>query len=135
MASKTLVDANVLLDIVTSDPTWRPWSLMALDSASEEGGLAINPIVFAEISTGFGTLEECDNAFPAERFERLDLPWSAAFAAGQVFVSYRRAGGTRRSPLPDFYIGAHATVEGMRLLTRDATRYRTYFPSLQLIAP
>lgn len=135
MASKTLVDANVLLDIVTANPTWRAWSLSALDTASREGGLAINPIVFAEISTGFGTIEECNNAFPAERFERLDLPWTAAFEAGKVFVNYRRAGGIRRSPLPDFFIGAHALIEGMQLLTRDATRYRTYFPGLEIVTP
>ncbi len=91
----------------------------------QTSGIAINPIVFAEVSAGFPTIEACDNALPTARFERLDLPWAAAFLAGKVFVEYRRAGGARRSHLPDFYIGAHAAVTGMRLLTRGSTRYRT----------
>ena len=110
------------------------WSSTALARASEDG-LAIDPIIYAEVSAHFELVEELDAAVPAESFARLWLPWEAAFLAGRAFVAYRRAGGTRRSPLPDFYIGAHAAVVGMTLLTRDARRYRTYFPKLQLIAP
>lgn len=134
-SARTLVDANVLLDIVTVDEPWRTWSLEALRVASDEGGIAINPIIYAEVSAGFAGMRECDEAFPKERFERLELPWPAAFLAGKAYVEYRRAGGARRSPLPDFFIGAHATVGGLRLLTRDARRYATYFPNVPLIAP
>ena len=131
----TLVDANVLLDLAQADPVWAPWSERALAEAAELGRLAINPLVYAEVSVGYERREELDYALPEDEYVRLDLPWEAAFLAGKVFLAYRRAGGTRRSPLPDFYIGAHAAVTGMRLLTRDATRYRSYFPSLQLVAP
>jgi predicted nucleic acid-binding protein len=132
-----LVDANVLLDVFARDPDpmWFPWSAAALSEAAEAGSLAVNPIIYAEVSTNFDTVETLDEALPVSEFERLPVPWPAAFLAGRCFVAYRRAGGTRRAPLPDFYIGAHAAVEGMRLLTRDAARYRTYFPKLELIAP
>lgn len=129
-----LVDANVLLDILTADPTWEPWSSGALAEAAESSLLAINPIVYAEVSTGFDRLEELDAALP-EELQREALPWEAAFLAGRAFVAYRRRGGSRTAPLPDFYIGAHAAVRGYALLTRDARRYRTYFPDLPLIAP
>ena len=131
----TLVDANVLLDLVTNDSDWVAWSVRELNEARREGGVAINPIVYAEISVGYARIEECDQAFPESQLERLPLPWEAAFLAGKVFLAYRRAGGSRLSPLPDFYIGAHAAVTGMRLLTRDAARYRTYFPGLHLVSP
>ena len=134
-SARTLVDTNILLDLATNDPDWAQWSISALADASRHGGLAINPIVYAELSVGYTRIEDCDDAFPVKRFERLALPWPAAFLAGKVFVAYRRAGGTSGSPLPDFYIGAHAAVAGMRLLTRDAARYRTYFPELHVIAP
>jgi hypothetical protein len=134
-SARTLVDANVLLDVVAEDSEWVAWSFGALERARREGGVAINPIVYAEISVGYAEAAQCDEAFPESRLERLPLPWDAAFLAGKVYLAYRRAGGARQSPLPDFYIGAHAAVTGMRLLTRDATRYRTYFPGLQLIAP
>lgn len=135
MSSRTLVDANVLLDLITGDPKWTSWSLAALGDARASGGVAINQVVYAEISVHYATHEECDRDFPESRLERLSVPWEAAFLAGKAFVDYRRAGGRRRSPLPDFFIGAHAAVTGMRLLTRDPTRYRTYFPELDLIAP
>ena len=131
----TLVDANVLLDLAQEDDVWASWSERALAEAAERGRLAINPLVYAEVSVGYERREQLDEALPEDEYVRLDLPWEAAFLAGKVFLRYRRAGGTRRSPLPDFYIGAHAAVAGMRLLTRDATRYRTYFPKLELIAP
>lgn len=133
-AAAILVDSNVLLDVVTDSP-WGEWSLQALAHARRVSSLAINPLVYAEVSAGFATAEEVDVRLPPQRFTRLDLPWAAAFRAAQAFVAYRRSGGSRRSPLPDFYIGAHAVVADLRLLTRDPARYRTYFPELELIAP
>ena len=130
-----LVDSNVLLDVLTEDPQWYAWSSAELAAAADENRLALNPIVYAEVSIGFERIEDLDDALPPDTFVRLPLPWPAAFLAGKCFLSYRRAGGTRRSPLPDFYIGAHAAVERMSLLTRDAARYRTYLPQLALIAP
>jgi predicted nucleic acid-binding protein len=130
-----LVDSNVLLDVLTEDPVWYDWSSAALAAAADAGSLAINPLVYAEVSIGFERVEELDEALPPQTFVRLPLPWAAAFLAGKCFLAYRRAGGERRSPLPDFYIGAHAAVDGMPLLTRDHVRYRTYLPSLHLIAP
>jgi predicted nucleic acid-binding protein len=97
--------------------------------------LAINPIIYAEVSVGFGTIEELEEVLAPELFARLALPWEAAFLAGKCFLEYRQRKGARRSPLRDFYIGAHAAVAGLTLLTRDATRYRTYFPTLRLISP
>ncbi len=130
-----LVDSNVLLDVLTDDPRWAPWSADALAEHADQDVLAINPIIYAEVSVGFVRIEDLDAALPAPTFHRLALPWEAAFLAGKCFQTYRKRGGARTSPLPDFYIGAHASVSGMKLLTRDATRYRTYFPKLGLIAP
>jgi predicted nucleic acid-binding protein len=130
-----LVDSNVLLDVLTDDPRWSPWSADALAEQAERDVLTINPIIYAEVSLGFVRIEELDAALPAPTFHRLALPWEAAFLAGKCFLTYRKRGGSRSAPLPDFYIGAHASVSGMRLLTRDAARYRTYFPKLRLIAP
>lgn len=135
MSDGVLVDSNVLIDIVTGDERWLQWSAAALEAAADEAWLAINPIVYAEVSTHFEWREELDETLPEAEYARLPLPWEAGFLAGKSYLAYRRAGGPRRSPLPDFYIGAHAAVAGMRLLTRDATRYRTYFPRLELIAP
>jgi len=131
----TLVDSNVLLDIATQDSNWLEWSSDALESAAGEGELAINPIIYAEVSIGFDRIETLDEAIPPSVFRRVPLPWEAGFLAGKCFSRYKRQGGERRSPLPDFYIGAHAAVSGLRLLTRDPVRYRTYFPKLSLIAP
>jgi predicted nucleic acid-binding protein len=103
--------------------------------AADESTLAINPVVYAEVSIGFRTIEELEDLLPDGDFRRLELPYEAAFLAGKAFLSYRRRGGNRAAPLPDFYIGAHAAIAGMRLLTRDPQRYRTYFPSVTLIAP
>lgn len=130
-----LVDSNVLLDLSTNDPRWAPWSAAALASAADVESLAINPIVYAEVSIGFETIEELERALPAGEFRREPLPYEAAFLAGKAFLGYRRRGGGRTTPLPDFYIGAHAAVAGFRLLTRDAMRYRTYFPTVDVIAP
>jgi predicted nucleic acid-binding protein len=130
-----LVDSNVLLDVMTADPSWSAWSSDALARARRGARVAINPIVYAEVSIGYDRIEDLDTALPQADFARLDLPYAAAFLAGKCFVAYRRAGGTRTSPLPDFYIGAHAAVGGMSLLTRDGARYRTYFPKLRVLAP
>ena len=132
---RVLVDSNVLLDVVGPDAEWRRWSQHAVTSARKTAGVAINPIIYAEVAVGFDRVEDVDDALPPDVFARIQLPWNGAFVAAKAFAAYRRAGGTRRSPLPDFYIGAHAAVEGMPLLTRDASRYRTYFPKLELIAP
>lgn len=133
--SRTLVDSNVLLDILTEDPKWFDWSASQLEEVAEHSVLVINPLIYAEVSVRFGRIEDLDEALPLETFERDALPWAAGFLAGNCFAKYRRQGGPRRSPLPDFYIGAHAAVTGMDLLTRDATRYRTYFPTVRILAP
>ena len=131
----TLVDSNVILDIVTEDEEWLDWSAAALARQADEGLLAVNPIIYAEVAARFERIEDLEEALPSGYFQRQPLPWEAAFLAGRSFVTYRRRGGQRRAPLPDFYIGAHALVAGMTLLTRDPARYRTYFPKLRLIAP
>jgi len=135
MAPGTLVDANVLLDVLTEDPTWMGWSAEMLSAAAEAGPLWINPIIYAETSVRFSRIEDLEAALPVEDYRRAPLPWEAAFLAGKAFVTYRRSGGARASTLPDFYIGAHAAVAGLRLLSRDAARYRTYFPTVQLLTP
>jgi len=130
-----LVDSSVILDIVTEDENWFAWSAKTLADCARSNILAINPIIYAEVSIGFEKVEELDAALPSTYFRRLPLPWEAAFLAGKCFLDYRRKGGRKRSPLPDFYIGAHAEVGGMTLLTRDAARYHTHFPALRIIAP
>ena len=121
-----LVDANVLLDILTTDPVWAEWSQTALMKAATVG-MAINPIIYAELAPAFNSHEELAAALDEWPLTRLPLPYAAAWPAAQAFGVYRRRGGSRTSPLPDFYIGAHAQMDGLSLLTRDATRYRTYF--------
>jgi predicted nucleic acid-binding protein len=130
-----LVDSNIILDILTEDPQWFEWSAQKLTEYANQGELIVNPIIYAEISIGFNQPEELDTAIPSDFFRRDPLPYNAAFLAGQSFLEYRRRGGERRSPLPDFYIGAHASIAAIPLLTRDINRYRTYFPSVQLITP
>ena len=131
----TLVDSNVLLDVLTDDRHWFDWSSNALSNALDSGRVVINPLVYAEVSVGFDRIEELDEALPAGHLAREPLPFPAGFVAGKAFVAYRRRGGTRPTPMPDFYIGAHAAVAGYRLLTRDARRYRTYFAGLDVVAP
>jgi hypothetical protein len=131
----TLLDSCVVLDIATDDPHWAAWSGGAVTRALDAGTVVINPIVYAEVSIGFDAVEELDRVLPPADYEREVLPYEAAFLAGKAFMAYRRRGGQKRSPLPDFYIGAHAAVRSYRLLTRDAARYRTYFPHLELITP
>lgn len=135
MANGTLVDSNVLLDVMTEDPTWQDWSVAALAEAAEAGPLFINPVIYSEVSIRFSTIEELEAALPQSDYRREPIPWDAAFLAGKAFVSYRRNQGTRATALPDFFIGAHAAVAPWRLLTRDASRYRTYFPTVPLLAP
>ncbi len=133
--SATLVDSNILLDVLTEDPVWFGWSSTALESRAETSVLVIDPIIYAEVSIRFERIEDLEEALPENLFRRDSLPWEAAFLAGKCFTRYRRRGGVRQSPLPDFYIGAHAAVAGMTLMTRDRSRYRTYFPSLEIVAP
>jgi hypothetical protein len=130
-----LIDSNVLLDFLNQDAEWFDWSAAMLEDVAQRGRLVLNAIIYAEVSIGFEAIEEVEDALPPEFFVRAPIPLEAAFLAGKVFKRYRRRGGTKRSPLPDFYIGAHAAVGGMTLLTRDARRYRTYFPKLAIIAP
>jgi predicted nucleic acid-binding protein len=130
-----LVDSNVILDVATEDHIWGEWSARTLARVADQSVLVINPIVFAEVSVGFDRVEDLEEALPREIYRRDPLPYEAAFLAGKSFLAYRRRGGRRAVPLPDFYIGAHAAVAGHQLLTRDAARYRTYFPRLTLIAP
>ena len=131
----TLVDSNVLIDVLSGDPDWAAWSGAALAEVGSEGQLVINQAIYAEVSHRYSRKEVLDEEVREDVFQREQIPWTAAFLAGKVFVEYRRRGGVRRSPLPDFFIGAHAAVAGLRLLTRDASRYRTYFPTVELIAP
>ena len=130
-----LVDSNVLLDVATNDPVWSAWSAEALGHAANQAPLIINPLIYAEVSVAFGRIEDLDAALSAELYRRESLPWEAAFLAGKAFLQYRRRGGARSLPLPDFYIGAHAAIRGYRLLTRDVARYRTYFPTVELVTP
>jgi predicted nucleic acid-binding protein len=131
----TLVDSNVLLDIFTEDARWYEWSSRALAAARDAGLLVINPIIYAEVSVRFSGVEELDQVIPATDFLREELPYPAGFVAGRACLKYRARGGAKRSPIADFYIGAHAAVCRHHLLTRDAARYRTYFPKLVLVTP
>lgn len=131
----TLVDSNVLIDVVVRDEQWASWSIEALIEALDAGPVLVDQVVFAEVSIGYRTAEACQEALAVQGIERVPIPWPAAFLAGRAFAAYRDRGGTKLALLPDFFIGAHAAVAGLRLLTRDANRYRTYFPTVELIAP
>ena len=130
-----LIDSNVLLDILVCDKQWYDWSSSALKQCADRDRLMINPIIYAEISAGFDTIEGVEEAVPASMIERHAIPYEASFLAGKCFMQYRKRGGNKTSPLPDFFIGAHAAIENWTLLTRDMGRYTTYFPSLELITP
>ena len=130
-----LVDSNVLLDVMSEDERWYSWSADALEQVADTERLIINPVIFAEVSVRYRRIEDLDEIVPPTMLDREAIPFAAAFLAGKAYVAYRRRGGARQSPLPDFFIGAHASVAGYRLLTRDPTPYRTYFPKLDLIAP
>lgn len=129
------IDSNILLDVLTEDPKWFGWSSAALAEAADRNRLVINAVVYAEVSVRFSRIEDLEAALPAHLIEREAIPFEAAFLAGKCFQTYRRRGGARTSPLPDFFIGAHAAVAGYDLMTRDVGRYATYFPKLMLVAP
>jgi len=131
----TLIDSNILIDLFDDESEWRGWSDAMVAACRNRGPLVINPIVLAEVSTGFESFEAVDAHLPETFVKREPLPWEASFLAARAFLIYRHQGGERRSPLPDFYIGAHAAVAGHTLLTRDPRRYRYYFPKLRIIAP
>lgn len=131
----TLVDTNVLLDVLAKDSQWFAWSSRMLADALDQGAVVINQIVYAEVGSGFREKEALDEILTEHPFVREDLPWDAAFGAGQVYLAYRRRGGVRTAPLPDFFIGAHAASRGYRLLTRDRGNYAVYFPELHIISP
>jgi len=131
----TLVDTNVLIDVFHTRSAFTEWSTGRLAAARIDGPLLINPLIYAEMAAGYATSEELESALSPSLFRREELPWEAAYAAGHAFLQYRRSGGDKRSPLPDFYIGAHAMVRGYRLLSRDTARYRTYFPLISIISP
>lgn len=133
--SGTLIDTNVLFDFLSEDAEWFDWSAAMLSEAAERGPVVINPIVYAEVSVRYDRIEHVELALTPDYFLRAPLPWEAAFLAAKCFERYRKRGGKRTLPLPDFFIGAHAAVAGLALLTRDPRRYRTYFPKLRLIAP
>ena len=135
MTAGTLVDSNVLLDVLTEDERWSAWSSNALARSAEAGPLFINPIIYAEVSIRFSRIEDLDDALPPSDYRRLALPWESTFLAGKAFLAYRRNKGSKSSTLPDFFIGAHAAVAQLGLLTRDVARYRTYFPLVRLTAP
>lgn len=128
------LDTNVLLDILTNDPKWADWSSRQFQRAEREG-IAINPILYAELAAHFSSIDDVDHFLRPSVFKRVPLPFEAAFSASRAFLAYRRSGGTKSSPLPDFYIGAHAEHAGYTLVTRDVSRYRTYFPRIKLVAP
>lgn len=130
-----LVDSNVVLDYLDQESEWFEWSAAMLTHAADSGTVVINPIIYAEVSVRFERVEDVELALPTDYFVRAPLPWDAAFLASKAFARYRRRGGARTMALPDFFIGAHAAVAGLTLLTRDARRYRTYFPRLTIVAP
>jgi predicted nucleic acid-binding protein len=130
-----LVDSSVLIDVATENSEWADRSIDLIARTSRTRELVINPVIFAEVSISFQRIEEIDDRLPRATFRREDIPWEAAFLAGKAFLSYRKRGGTRLSPLPDFFIGAHAAVRGYDLLTRDPRGFRSYFPRLAIILP
>lgn len=133
--NSTLIDSNVLIDLFDDDSEWQGWSEAMIAKCRNRGPIVINPLILAEVSLGFQSFEDVQAHLPETLVQREALPWDAAFLAARAFLIYRHRGGKRRSPLPDFYIGAHAAVAGHTLLTRDARRYRYYFPKLRIIAP
>lgn len=130
-----IIDSNVILDVVSQDPVWFEWSSSKIKEHSSRDVFIVNSIIYAEVSIGYNRIEEIEDLFTTSYFVREPIPWEACFLAGKCFLQYRKKGGTRTSPLPDFFIGSHALVRGYPLLTRDAARYKTYFPKLHLITP
>jgi predicted nucleic acid-binding protein len=130
-----LVDSNIILDVFLDDPNWAEWSESKLEKFSLITKLFINPVIYSEVSIGFKRIEELESALTRSGFKMLEIPKEALFLAGKTLLKYRKNRGTKRSPLPDFYIGAQAAIFDMDLITRDVTRYRTYFPTVRLISP
>lgn len=130
-----LVDSNIIMDVFGRDPVWEEWSARQIEFWGSRERFAINPLIYAELAIGYKKAEDLDEDLRESGFQKIELPYAAGFLAGKVFLKYRRRGGVKRAPLPDFYIGAHAQVANFQLLTRDAARYRAYFPKLKLIAP
>lgn len=130
-----LVDSNILLDLFQNDPVWAEWSESILEHYATKGALYINFVIYTEISIGFQKIEDLESILHECGIEILQVPKEALFLAGKAFLTYRKSKGNKRSPLPDFFIGAHAAVSGMPLITRDVSRYRTYFPTVELIFP
>lgn len=130
-----ILDTNVLLDILTADPKWASWSRQQFKAAQADGPVGINPILYAELAAHFSKVEDLEHFLRPTLFKRWPLPYEAGFRASRAFLEYRRAGGSKTAPLPDFYIGAHAEQAGFILVTRDVSRYRTYFPKVKLITP
>lgn len=133
--NQVLIDSNIILDIFLNDPQWADWSEAVLNQYGDSHILCINPIIYSEVSIGFEGIEALEAALTAAGFQMLDLPKEALFLAGKAFVQYRRQKGTKLSTLPDFFIGAHAAVLQIALITRDVSRYKTYFPTVNLISP
>lgn len=131
----TLVDSSVLLDIVSADPVWYTWSAAALRDCGNAGELILNAVIYAEVSGAFDRIEDVDAFLEEKYYRREDVPWAAAFVAGQIYRQYRRRGGVKSAPLPDFFIGAHAALCGYRLLSRDRDYFKTYFPALHIVSP
>ena len=130
-----LVDSNIVLDVFLNDPKWADWSESKLDEYDQFGVLYINSIVYSEISIGFERIEDLESAIAKAGFQMLEIPKEALFLAGKAYLKYKKRKGTRRTPLPDFYIGAQAAVLNLDLITRDLSRYQRYFPTVKLITP
>ncbi len=133
--SGVLVDSNIIIDIVTENESWFKWSALQIEKLSEQYQLFINPIIYAEISIPFETIEEVETLIPENYFISLPITKEVCFLSGKAFRTYRKNGGTKKSPLPDFFIGAHAAILNLKLLTRDTDRYATYFPIVELVCP
>jgi predicted nucleic acid-binding protein len=130
-----LVDTNILVDVLQNDPQWADWSIAQMRAQSSLHALVINPIIYAEMSLSFSTLDALDDVVATLALELREIPRPALFLAAKAYAQYRRRGGSKLQVLPDFFIGAHAAVEGWPLLTRDASRFKTYFPTLEVLAP
>lgn len=130
-----MVDSCVLLDVLTEDPKWFEWSSLQIARAAENGFIIVNPVIYSEVSVSFERIEDMESIFSDDVFVYRPIPKEAAFLAGKCFLQYRRGGGNKTLPLPDFFIGAHASIERLPLITRDVKRFETYYPALKIITP
>ena len=133
--AETLIDTNIIIDLSDSKEQWFAWSSRTLGELADEGGLLVNQVIYSELAGGYAEREELDDVLGRAHIRKESIPWDAAFMAGLVFQAYRARGGMRPSPLPDFFIGAHAAVRAYKLLTRDRGFYRSYFPGLAIVSP